>query len=1071
MMDVSVDVSEITYAIATINVNGISNVTKIDAVRTFVRLMDLDIVFFQEVDGEHFDMFGYDLIYNIDHGKNGTAIAIRSTIRYDMVEKSLDTRVIKLRVNERITVCNIYAPSGSNRRAQRESFFSETVPYYLRNISEYTVMGGDFNCIENSSDSSNVRCANFSTNLKSITQNLRLQDSWNVAYPSRTEFSFIRAGFGSRIDRIYVSQNLKTKISDARFNVVSFSDHKAYILRLKLPRLGGTLGRGVWRYKSMVLNQENKEEFRQKWQYWVSQKQYYRTRIIWWTEYAKPKIISFLRWKAKQMNRIFYDSMEVWYAALKRAYEEYLINPAKVAEINRIKGIMLKLQRNNSLAQRKENEVYLAGEPTSVFQIGDKVKRFNDTIIRSMEIDGRKSTNHTEINDHIVNFYREAFTSERVEENNEFEPILTVPENCEENESLMERVDEDFVYELIKTANSRKSPGTDGLTKDFYLDVWEIIKVEFTEVINDVLAGNVHKKFFDGVIVLIKKNNNADSISRFRPITLLNFDYKVLSRTLKYRLDKLVKHVVSPNQKCVNKQHSIFEATCALRDKIVEFKMKKKKGFMVSFDLERAFDRVEDSFLIKTMQKMRINERFINLIGLIRQTSFSRILINGRLSTEIQIKRSVRQGDPLSMHLFVLYLEPLIQKLNQVCNGQMDLLSVYADDICIVVEDVHVLDRIKEIFERFGRVSGASLNILKTECMIIGEINDVPQQPRWLSINQTLKVLGVVYSNDFKLMIEINWTKVTDSFSRLLWLHKMRNLNKIQKVIFLNTFALSKVWYIGSIFDLPNKFAAKIKTMIGSFIWKNFEQRVSYMQLILPKNKGGLALHDVEMKCKSLLVNRFKNTPINRYILETFMNSSDVSNSARRIPNEFNYLKIVEHELRTLPSPVLDHLTSKLLYCFYLEKVNSPAIEKKYRQQNWKLIWKNIMCKKLKSDELSSLYLFVNEKIPNMEQFHRQGRVPQPFCSFCVGVVEDLCHKFSECQYSRGLWQFMIQMLNDCNIRTDRLNFNRLKFPSLAGYSRIEKQKIMETFGKYVHYIVTIPSQDRHVNDLVLALQ
>lgn len=201
-MDTLNEVGDITYTIATLNVNGISNATKIDAVRTFVRLMELDIVFFQEVDGEHFEMFGYDLIYNIDHCKRGTAMAIRSTIKYDSIEKSLDSRVIRIRVNEKIHFCNIYAPSGSNKRTERESFFAETVPYYLRNVSEYTVLGGDFNCIENSSDSSNGHCMNFSTNLKLLTQNLRMRDTWKVVHPSRNEFSFIRAGFGSRIDRV-----------------------------------------------------------------------------------------------------------------------------------------------------------------------------------------------------------------------------------------------------------------------------------------------------------------------------------------------------------------------------------------------------------------------------------------------------------------------------------------------------------------------------------------------------------------------------------------------------------------------------------------------------------------------------------------------------------------------------------------------------------------------------------------------------------------------------------------------------------------------------------------------------
>lgn len=237
--------------------------------------------------------------------------------------------------------------------------------------------------------------------------------------------------------------------------------------------------------------------------------------------------------------------------------------------------------------------------------------------------------------------------------------------------------------------------------------------------------------------------------------------------------------VISSNQKSANKDHNIFEITCSLRDKIAEPHIKQKKAYLVSFDLEKAFDRVEDAFLLKTMENMGINDSFVDLIRKIRSMSFSRILINGKLSSEIQIKRSVRQGDPLSMHLFVIYLEPLIQKLKHICNGELNFLGSFADDVTVVVDCIEKVEQIKNIFYDFGLISGARLNLLKTECLIIGNGTDLLFQPDWLNVKQNIKILGVLFCNEFKEMIDKNWISVSSSLSKLLWLHKSRNLNKI----------------------------------------------------------------------------------------------------------------------------------------------------------------------------------------------------------------------------------------------------------------------------------------------------
>lgn len=107
---------------------------------------------------------------------------------------------------------------------------------------------------------------------------------------------------------------------------------------------------------------------------------------------------------------------------------------------------------------------------------------------------------------------------------------------------------------------------------------------------------------------------------------------------------------------------------------------------------------------------MGINNRFIDFLKQIHANSYSRIMVNGRFSNQIKIGRSVRQGDPLSMLLFCLYLEPLIQKLQRCCNAEFDMLYSYADDISLILNDFTKLEEVKRIFENFGKVAGAKIN-------------------------------------------------------------------------------------------------------------------------------------------------------------------------------------------------------------------------------------------------------------------------------------------------------------------------------------------------------------------------
>lgn len=98
------------------------------------------------MENEKLSLPGFDVVTNVDHTKRGTAIALKKHIQATYIEKSLDGRLLALRVHD-TTICNVYAPSGSAQRTAREDFFNGTLANYLRHHTPHIILAGDFNCV------------------------------------------------------------------------------------------------------------------------------------------------------------------------------------------------------------------------------------------------------------------------------------------------------------------------------------------------------------------------------------------------------------------------------------------------------------------------------------------------------------------------------------------------------------------------------------------------------------------------------------------------------------------------------------------------------------------------------------------------------------------------------------------------------------------------------------------------------------------------------------------------------------------------------------------------------------
>lgn len=1028
--------------------NTITNPTKVNALRTFVRTIEADILFLQEVENEQLTLPGFNVIANVDEMRRGTAIALKEHIQFSHVEKSLDGRLVAVRVQD-TTLCCVYAPSGTALRAQRERFFNDTIAYYLRHRTEHMILAGDFNCVLRQCDSTGT---NMSPSLQATVQQLQLHDAWLKLRSRDAGRTYITANSASRLDRIYVSGGLCEQLRSVYTHACSFSDHMAVSLRICLPHLGREQGRGFWSLRPHLLTDDNIAELQIRWQFWTRQRRNYRSWMAWWLECGKPKIVSFFRWKSKQVFDEFHHAQQALHDRLRRAYDGYYQNPAMLTTINRLKGEMLALQRRFSQAFVRINEQLVAGEPLSVFQLGDR--RRKRTAITRIDIEQDEVIDDSEaIQQHMHRYFSELYSerNREIDQQHDFQCDRIIPINDETNDACMDAITTADIWAAIKTSASRKSPGPDGLPKEFYHRTFDVIHRELNLILNEALASNFPSKFVDGVIVLVKKKGPGNTTSSYRPISLLNFDYKILSRILKLRLENVMSahRILSDAQKCSNAQRNIFQATLALKDRIAQLTARKQVAKLVSYDLDHAFDRVRHSFLFSNMRSLGINPQLVELLSRISSQSFSRLLINGHMTTAFPIERSVRQGDPISMLLFVLYLHPLLTSLERVCGT--DLIVAYADDISVIATSAGKIQAMHGLFVRFGRISGAVLNVNKTTSIDVGFVNGNPIQIDWLRTEGNIKILGVIYANSIRHMISLNWDAMVGKIAQLVWLHSLRSLTLHQKVILLNTFITAKVWYLSSIMAINCIHIAKITATMGSFLWRRQPARIPMQQLARPRDQGGLKLQLPALKAKALLINRHLQEIGSMPYYNSFLTQVNPNPSPTSLPCLKTILQAYPH----LPPQIHQNPSSDQIHQFYINQTDRPRVEVRFPTVNWKRVWNNIASKKLTSAQRSSWYLLANEKIEHRQLWFKIRRVDSEQCLHCNAAVETLKHKLSECPRVTAAWTHLQRMLTTTLNGRRRLSFDDLVQPVLDNINRYKKIEILKLLINYVTFINT----------------
>ena len=170
----------------------------------------------------------------------------------------------------------------------------------------------------------------------------------------------------------------------------------------------------------------------------------------------------------------------------------------------------------------------------------------------------------------------------------------------EKSKTLGGGITENELLIALQSMENNKSPGNDGLTKEFYITFWNEVKVPLLLAIEKAyLAKQLSASQKQAVIKLIeKKGRDKGYIQNWRPIFLLNVDVKLISKALTERLKNVLPEIISPNQNAYVKNRCISEGGRLISDLLEMSEVLNKEGFLVTIDIEKAFDSVNHHFLI-----------------------------------------------------------------------------------------------------------------------------------------------------------------------------------------------------------------------------------------------------------------------------------------------------------------------------------------------------------------------------------------------------------------------------------------------------------------------------------------
>ena len=918
--------------IHSLNVRGLQNVMKRKTIFEWLKVKYNGICFLQEthstekVETSWSKEWGGTIFYS--HGSSnsaGVAILISpqlsDTITINGFNSVIDGRIIVLDVTvqgKNMILINVYAPTKDKAKEQLELLNTLEVI-----VSEYAdksiLIGGDMNvCLEPELDSSakQSKSCNYAIGMKVFLETYDLNDTWRLTYPDSRRYTWrnrSKHGFcQSRLDYFFCSNHLLYSFSKITIDASIKTDHSIISIELNLHNESMKKGPGFWKLNTNLLRdpeyvkrikstiQESKIKYNSmedKALKWDIIKCDIRTETI---SYATWKNKT-TRAREKELSECM-NNLEIQMQTDNSKYDEYQEKKHELEHIKeeKTKGVIIR-----SRAQHiEENE-----KCTKYFCQLEKRNYLKRNITALVTQEDKTVTGTKEILKEELNFYQKLYSKQELRKCDEtcslFQTDITQIADDDKLELDKRLTIEECAIALKDLANN-KAPGTDGLPTEFYKYFWiDIKQIVYDSFITSQKNSTLSLDQRRGILTLLpKKDKDIRYLKNWRPLTLLNTDYKILTKSLANRLQSIMDKIIKNDQVGYIKGRQLSFNCRKILDIFESLESETDTGYALFLDFQKAFDTISRDFMIKTLEKFNLGETFINWIKMIYNKPLTCVTNNGYASEFFETERGIRQGCPVSALLFVIVAEILAINIRNnkdihglKINDYNIVITQMADDTSIFVKDQNSIKQVLDTLHHFGNCAGLKLNTEKTEAIKLGQSKQL-QQTKTFGLRWTqgpIKVTGIYVGKKLEENEEKTLNEKFVQMKSTLTIWKSRNLTIKGKITLLRAKIIPIFLYVASIYPISDSFLKQVEALMFDFIWPNKKHHVKKNVLIKDIESGGLKMPDLESIVKSVKMNWIKLTQTNNDLKEYIENITNVKSLHSFLSYKFDIIYITKN--------------------------------------------------------------------------------------------------------------------------------------------------------------------------------
>jgi endonuclease/exonuclease/phosphatase family metal-dependent hydrolase len=248
---------------------------------------DVHVALLQEVTHNFDSIRGYTAMVNEGTEKRGKTILTKDGLSTANVKRLPSGRGMAALFMDTWLI-NVYAPSGADRRNERETFFNKDITYPLPTSETNVILAGDFNCVVKPTDCTGR--PNVSRALSTLTKGLGFHDVWDTSSGRIGYTHYTHAG-ASRIDRIYTREAIMKRKQGAETIARAFTDHLAVTVCVKYDVPSITRKYWTWRMNHVLLGEiDFREKLMEQWSRRRKAKCFYPNSLQWWDRYVKRMI-------------------------------------------------------------------------------------------------------------------------------------------------------------------------------------------------------------------------------------------------------------------------------------------------------------------------------------------------------------------------------------------------------------------------------------------------------------------------------------------------------------------------------------------------------------------------------------------------------------------------------------------------------------------------------------------------------------------------------------------------------------------------------------------------------------